>query len=737
MFDRTRDLTFCLHARRTCILALVATAAACSPPVQPTPDVVDSSSITDAAGDVTMDGAPADASDDAATDVATDVRTAPNPEDCDPLDEGHCAFPWPSNLYLRPDMARPTGYTLTFGPTSLPRAANNLRVDPTAWRRFDGYSVGEAAMTFQPDLDPAGLPTEYNLAPSMADDARILYFEVQGAAGAQTLRRIPYYAELDSQEPDPTKKILFIRPAVLLKEGTRYVIALRNLRNRGGAPIAPSAAFRALRDRTAMTDPALAPRVARFEEMFTLLTAAGVARDSLTLAWDFNTASSRSTHGPLLHMTRDVLQRVPEGPAFEDVRVTEYSMTENADIALEIRATINVPHYMIERSIRGIQWFIFNNGPDGLPMANGTLPVDVWIRVPRSAVRSATNPNPEPHGLVQYGHGLMGSGDEVRAGYNNVIANNNRLIFFSANLAGMSFEDFVTVGQVLRDFSRFPFISDRLHQGMVNWVALARAMIRRFPMLSEVTSRGIRVNTDERFYSGISQGGIFGGTYMAISPDITRGHLGVPGNNYGTLLHRSKDFDQYFTTLRMAYADERDQAVLLSLSELLWSQVDPMSYYRHVQAEPFAGLPTHYVLLAPAKGDHQVAVHTNEIPARSAIEIPLMLPYEHPMNAMARTMPEFAQTAMYPRRGSAVVLWDLGNPWQDPGNRTVSLADRERFPDPHGRTRQLHMWHSRQMVHFFRGRPMNEAPEIIDVCNGQACAFTNCFGSASACTPRF
>jgi hypothetical protein len=297
----------------------------------------------------------------------------------------------------------------------------------------------------------------------------------------------------------------------------------------------------------------------------------------------------------------------------------------------------------------------------------------------------------------------------------------------------MSFEDFVTVGQVLRDFSRFPFIADRLHQGLTNWVALMRSMSRRFAMLPEVTSRGIQVNADERFYSGISQGGIFGGTYVAVSPDITRAHLGVPGNNYGTLLHRSKDFDAYFATLRMGYRDERDQSVLLSLSELLWSQTDPMSYYRHIQSEPFMGLPTHYALLAPAKGDHQVAAFTNELPARSGIEIPLMAPYE--MGPMAR-MPDFAMTATYPRRGSAVVLWDLGNPWQSAGNHTTTPAEAM-FSDPHGRLRQLHQWHSRQMVHFFRGRPQNEAPEVLDVCNGQACAFSNCLGAASSCTPRF
>jgi hypothetical protein len=36
------------------------------------------------------------------------------------------------------------------------------------------------------------------------------------------------------------------------------------------------------------------------------------------------------------------------------------------------------------------------------------------------------------------------------------------------------------------------------------------------------------------------QGGIYGGTVMAIAQDITRGVLGVPGMNYSTLLERDR-----------------------------------------------------------------------------------------------------------------------------------------------------------------------------------------------------
>ena len=44
------------------------------------------------------------------------------------------------------------------------------------------------------------------------------------------------------------------------------------------------------------------------------------------------------------------------------------------------------------------------------------------------------------------------------------------------------------------------------------------------------------------FYDGNSQGGIIGGAFMAMSPDVSHGVLGVAGMNYSTLVERSEDF---------------------------------------------------------------------------------------------------------------------------------------------------------------------------------------------------
>ncbi|MEZ4464882.1 MAG: hypothetical protein R3F43_10385 [bacterium] len=54
------------------------------------------------------------------------------------------------------------------------------------------------------------------MAASLAEDAPVLIWE-----WSDPPRRVPYFAELDSQEEDPTKQVLFVRPAEILKEDTR------------------------------------------------------------------------------------------------------------------------------------------------------------------------------------------------------------------------------------------------------------------------------------------------------------------------------------------------------------------------------------------------------------------------------------------------------------------------------------------------------------------------------------
>lgn len=629
--------------------------------------------------------------------------------DCDPiLGQGPdlpCAMPWPSNLYLEESSTSETGYVLGFGAASLPANNQGAVPPPENYRHLDGYGPGSQILALFPGIDLTGLASEDHIERSLLPDAPIVLLEDQRG----TLRRVPYFVELDSYETDPALQTLFVRPAEILKEATRYVVAFRGLRNRSGAAIAPAPAFVRLRDGNTTDVPVLAKRQARFDRVFATLASQGIDKQSLVVAWDFVTASNRALHGDLLAMRDDALSRTGKlGAALKVSGITEYvpmadgsGKPVDADIAVEVRGTFEVPDYLADYRIGTFAGTRLRRDGQGLPMASGTRSPEFWLRIPYSAVDGKST----PHGLVLYGHGLLGSGTQVRGGFNGRIANRKNLIYFAADLTGMGSDDQASVIQILTDVSRFPHLAERLQQGLVEWVLLARGMRERMESLPELAKYKIKVNRDELYYSGISQGGIFGASFVALSPDVERGHLGVPGNNYSLLLQRSTDFTGGFSVvLGAAYPSTRDQAVVLSAIQLLWDATDPVSHYRHLSVEPYPGNRAHHVLLGPARGDYQVAVLSNEILARSGVGVPLLANYDDERTVFA------APGQPYPHSGSGVVLWHFGNPWPAPGNQPPVDKD----DDPHELPRRRDS-HNDQLVHFFR------TGQIIDVCAGKPC----------------
>jgi hypothetical protein len=637
--------------------------------------------------------------------------------DCDPILPGFtytrelgglppaCALPWPSSLYLKDDPTRKTGYTLTFGSRSLPENKQGIPIDPAAYRRRDGYSVGTPLMMVIPGVDLTGFATEDHIEKSLEKDAPLKWFEVSGS----TVRRIPYWVERDSLDLESSRSTIFVRPAVILKEATRYVVALGAIKDSQGKPIPPSPAFARLRDGKTSGIPVLRDRQARFDKTFAFLEGQGLSRDSLSLAWEFHTASSESMHGDLLAMRDDALQRMgAKGPALSVEKVVEYAKVNdgsgrpvNEYIGLELTGTFEVPSYLEATMISGFMGSQIRRDAQGKPSAQGTRKPRFWIRIPHTALGGP------PHGLVLYGHGLLGSGSQVTSGFNGKIASDHKLIFFATDLYGMSDEDALPLLSILSELGRFRSLSDRLHQGLTEWVLLARAMRERLGELPIAVSKKIQVNKAELFYSGISQGGIFGASFVALSPDVTYGHLGVPGNNYSTLLQRSTDYQQFAPVVSSSYLDSVNQSVVLAAIQLLWDSTDPVSFLRHVTKEPFPGNSPHYVLLAPAKGDYQVSVMTNEIAARSELGIALMEHYDKERKVA------LVSEQKYPHQGSAVVLYNFGNPWPAPGN----LPPSDTLGDPHEKPRRQDS-HNAQMVNFFR------TGQIVDVCGGDGCTPT-------------
>lgn len=655
--------------------------------------------------------------------VACDDGGGTTPEelnpDCDPLMEFHCSLPWPSNLYLEENATTETGVALRFGATTLPANAQQKHIDAAQFNTLDGYGPSSPILFHFANLDRSGWATENNMAPSVQANAQALLLRVNSDG---TLTPIPYWVEEDLLNKDEANRIVFLRPAQILEEGTRYIVAFRNLKDKSGAAIARSAAFEALATGATAKRSDLAGRQARFDEIFGLLATHGVAKDDLTLAWDFVTASSSTLHGPMLSM-RDTALAALEGE--EDLltitTIDAYQRDNPADpnydtrIAFQFYGTFRAPNFM-RPAPTGKDGTLLNLDANGVPQQDGWREEEVWIRIPWSAVGS----DADPAGLIQYGHGLNGKGSQVRGGFNNRVAQEYNYIHFASDWTGMSEDDLPGIIGAVSDFSNFRWLSDRMHQGIIEFVVLARIMRDVFPTLDETVTNEVQVDSERMFYTGISQGGIYGATYVAVSPDINYGHLGVPGSNYSILLQRSVDFDSFNLLVKGTYKTSTNIAISLTAIQNLWDTSDPNSYYRHLSVDPFEGNDPKAVMLTPAKGDWQVSPLTTLIVANSGVGVSVMEGWGRDITHMGLTETPYTVDGEN-HVGSAIVLYDLGNPWPEPGN----ITHKDDLGDPHGTPRYFPE-HQEQMIHF-----LEQNGEVIDVCNGNGCHFSRADSSCS------
>ena len=157
-------------------------------------------------------------------------------------------------------------------------------------------------------------------------------------------------------------------------------------------------------------------------------------------------------------------------------------------------------------------------------------------------------------------------------------------------------------------------------------MALQLIMREQLKLLDFVKKNNVKYSQD-LYYSGNSQGGIYGQTVMAVTPYVERGHLGQAGNDYSTLLHRSVDFGDYFPIIRGVWPDTHDQLVMLSMMQVLWDTVDPSSWARHIEHEPLPGNKAHHAIIVLHPGDFQVAPVTDEKLVRSDLGFVLMKQY--------------------------------------------------------------------------------------------------------------
>ena len=561
---------------------------------------------------------------------------------CDFLVPEKCLLPYPSSFFLRTDPATATGFRVNYARDAMPPNAGGVHIDPTEWNTLDGFSPGpiiEALFPQGVDLLASDVATITDFARSLAADSPTVLID------AATGEHVPHFAELDVQASGPSTSAFLIRPGVRLHEATRYIVAIRHLKDRQGNPIVPERAFQILRDNLDTPVDAINARRAHFEDIFGKLAQAGVARDDLILAWDFVTASTDSLTSRALSLRDQGL--AANGPGAPPFTVTSVEDDYSDNIFRRVRGTFTVPLFMNSATPPAF----YNLDENGMPRQNGTATAPFTVTIPRIAVAGGT---PQPGRPVVYGHGLLGSGEgEVTAGNLQTLSNRFDFILAATDWVGMSEADRDPIIGFIADLSNFRGLPDRLQQAMLNFMLLGRLLTATDGFSSDPAFQldgQPLIDPQQLYYYGISQGGIEGAAYMALSTETIRGVLGVPAANYSILLQRSTDFTEFQFILNLDYPDELDRALLYPLIQQLWDRAEPQGYLSHLVADPLPETPAKKILIQMGVNDSQVPNIGTEIEARS-----LGIPSLAPAAVSWFQVPEMSA----PFDGSAVVAYDV------------------------------------------------------------------------------
>ena len=674
---------------------------------------------------------------------------------CDYIIGGRtCLAPFPDDYYTVAARDTATHRRVHIARSAMPANGKGVHIDPAAWNRNDGFSPGITIIARIPGVDNQQAFARTGLVPT-TDLAR---YRAPGQAAvvidATTGRRHPIWAEVDAIPTSDAQRNLLIRPAVNYLEGHRYIVALRNLRTARGALLKAPAAFRIFRDRLRSTQGFVNRRRAHFESLFKTLARAHIARRSLYAAWDFTVSSRRSLSERMLHIRNDAFaglgdRNLADGrvqgvaPKYAVTKVTDFTRCTAAegdpcpagtdrDLMRQVEGTYEVPCYLDQPGCPPGSGFALD--AKGLPVRTpGNIEQAPFVcNVPFAAVKDGV-----PQKLLPslYGHGLFGDVGEARRSRNvHQLGDENGVLVCATDFKGMADEDVPSAAVALGDLSHFPPIPDRLQQGFLNFLFLARLLDTPDGFAAadafKVGGQSV-VDTSTVAYYGNSQGGIQGGPVTALSPDITRSVLYVPGMTYSILLPRSVDFDDPdptqadFATVfyaQDAYPDPLTHPLLLDIMQMLWDRGEPSGYAQHMTNHPLPDTPVHHVLIEMAVGDHQVANIQAEVEART-IGARLRQPAFDPGRSLDRN-PAFGLGTLgtLPRDDDAIIPWDIG-PLRQQDGRTMGTDPPPTTDTPPNTGQDPHDYvieHSPALRHQI-AEYLRPGGRIVEVCNGQPC----------------
>ncbi|MEA2225684.1 MAG: hypothetical protein QOE67_966 [Solirubrobacteraceae bacterium] len=667
----------------------------------------------------------------AAPSAAAELPIEPKCEFIASPGSSECMLPFPDDYYTKADPTSPTGRRIDFRELATPTNASSQHIEVAPYNTGDGFSPGSVIA-----LKVPGIETTSDVAATHAAPINHLVRYKNAKApvvviDTSTGQRWPIWVEIDSTVKSE-KANLEIHPSVNFTSGDRYIVALRNLKNAKKEHLQAPEGFRYYRDNLPSSEEKVNERRPHFEEIFSTLAGAGIARSSLYLAWDFTVASDENNTGRELSMRNAAFSTLGDNNLADGVvegtsptfTVTEVTNEPPGEIARRVKGTVVVPCFLFPSCAPGGTMVL---SLEGTPIQNGVWPANFDCIVPVSAT---TGPGESARPSL-YGHGLFGDASEVASGPQRSLSQMHDIVQCATDEIGMSETDIPSVVQALQNLSAFPKITDRLQQGLLDELYLGRAMISpggfttnaAFHQDGTLATPSV-LNTSHLYYNGNSQGGIMGGALTAVSPDFTRASLGVPAMNYSVLLPRSVDFDTFASILYPNYPDEEARPLVFDMMQLLWDRGEPNGYAARMTSNPLPDTPAHQVLLDVAFGDHQVTNYQADVEARTIgarAHHPVLYKGRWPQTNVLWNVPAITP---YPYTGSAIYYWD-GGPIRETSPGSGEFAGTEPPPyenlpnrtgsDPHSLPRATPA--EQQLVSdFFEG-----AIQRSDRCNMGPC----------------
>lgn len=614
-------------------------------------------------------------------DEAVELELAPT---CQPLFAGsECLLPYPSDFFLVPDPSLPSGRALRVQLPAKPIIVETkASVDPNDNWTPDGYSVLTPIVTILASPVDGSSVVRVAEAPGNTTSAESHSLILDTTTG----QLVPHFVDLDARATDPARQALVLHPLVPLEPQRRYVVALRGVRAPGGALAGVPEGFRRLRDQALSGAPPLEAVASRYEaEVFAPLTALGVPRGELQLAWSFTTGSrARPTED--LRRIRELTEAWLATNTLS-ATITLVTRDPRPETWLFVEGTFEAPLFLEDPGPGGR----LARGPDGRVEQRGTVTVQFTMNVPR-AVREGFDPGP----LLMFGHGFFGGRAEVTEAPMRQLAEALGVVTFAIDWVGMSQPDvFLVVEGLVGTPSRsFTFV-ERTHQAMAHWM-VASAVLRgpladlaplRRPTTpgapgvrtstSGATNAGARVyDVSHPAFMGISQGHILGGVLAAVHPGLERVVLQVGGAGFTLLMTRARPFQPFLGFLDQAVPDPLEEQKFIALAQTQLDRIDPGVYAHAVLAEPWPGSTPRRVLMQTGLGDVQVPNVGSWLHAR-ALGLPLLAPAPQPVFGL--------DEVPAPREGSALAVYDFGI---DP-----HVNDEARPPDlgnaVHGQLREV------------------------------------------------